>query len=261
MIDANLRLCYPHLPDSSRENLLRENLRETGKNLTELGPFWLWPRQRVSALIVEQFDRDIFDQAIAKNKGVILAAPHTGAWELIQLFLASTHTMHFLYRPNRIASLDKPLLAARERFGGTAHPINRRGLSALVKALKAGEVIGILPDQEPAPENGVCVPLFGVPAYTMTFMANLASRTGAPVVFTVMERLRHGKGYRLRFLSPDKMLANADPEVSAAALNRCVERCIAISPAQYMWSYKRFKHTPAEFAPEYRRVPARRKSA
>lgn len=251
VIRANLKLCFPDISQSKQQTLRLQNLKETGKNLTELGAFWHWPKSRIEDLIVEQVGRDILENAISKNKGVILAAPHTGAWELIGLILSCNYPMHFLYRPSRISGLDKPLISARERFGAKCHPISRRGLSALVKALKQGGIIGILPDQVPALDHGVYAPLYGVPTYTMTFLSNLANRTGAPVIFTVMERLPNARGYRLHYLTPDEDLQSSNPEVSAAALNRCVEQCINIAPTQYMWSYKRFKRTPAEHAPNY----------
>ncbi len=224
--------------------MAKSNLRETGKNITELGPFWLWNRKQVQGLLIEEVGRPTFDAATAQGKGVIVASPHFGAWELAGLLLSIEAPIHFLYRPNRNSQLDQPVIASRERFGGKCYPITSRGLGGLVRALKKAETIAILPDQEPADDHGVFAPLYGVPAYTMTFMANLAQRTGAPVIFTAVERLPKGQGYRVHYFSPDDDLYHDDPERSAASLNRSVERCIDVAPDQYMWNYKRFKKTP-----------------
>lgn len=245
MIQRNLELCFPALPLADREKLAKKNMAETGKNITELGPFWCWSKKRIEQLVVQEIDRHILDDAITANKGVIVAAPHTGSWELIGLKLTCEQPMHFLYRPNKKPHRDETFIKARERFGGKCHPITPRGLAALVKALKKGGIIGILPDQEPAADAGVFAPFFDVPAYTMTFMSGLAARTDSPVVFAAMERLPGGKGYRLHYLQPDDKLYSEDPVVSSTALNECVERCINIAPAQYMWNYKRFRKVPA----------------
>lgn len=251
IIEQNLSLCYPDLNTKKRRQLVRDNLSETGKNLTELGPFWTWEKERVASLVVEQSGVEHLTQAMAQNKGVIIAAPHTGAWELIGLKLTAERPMHFLYRPGRKSNFDSLIINARERFGGKCYPITRRGLSSLVKALKRGEMIGILPDQEPAEEHGVFAPFFGHAAYTMTFVTNLAQKTGAPVVFAAMQRLDDDTGYRLHYFPADPALTNADPQIAAAALNRQVEQCIAVAPQQYMWNYKRFRKSPPGTARRY----------
>lgn len=244
IIEQNLSLCYPDLSEENRRHRVRKNLSETGKNLTELGPFWTWRKERVASLVVRQSGIEHLNQARAQQKGVIIAAPHTGAWELIGLKLTTEHPMHFLYRPGRKSNFDSLIINARERFGGKCYPITRHGLSALVKALKRGEMIGILPDQEPAEEHGVFAPFFGQAAYTMTFVTNLAQKTGAPVVFAAMQRLEDHTGYHLHYFPADPALTDADPQIAAAALNRQVEQCIAIAPEQYMWNYKRFRKSP-----------------
>lgn len=250
-IDRNLSLCYPSLNPAERATMVRSNMIETGKNLTELGVFWHWPKARIKNLVIEESNRQLLDDALAKNRGVIIAAPHSGAWELIGMRLTCDTPMHFLYRPNKKSHLNQLILSARERFGGKCYPITARGLSSLVRALKKGGIIGILPDQEPGDDHGVFAPFFGVPAYTMTFLSGLARKTGSPVVFAVMERLPAAGGYRLHYLPADDDIANTDPEIAGAALNRCVEQCVEIAPTQYMWNYRRFRKRPENSDPVY----------
>jgi len=248
----NLQLCYPHLQAAEHRALTKTNLFETGKNITELGAFWYWSKDKVTQLRQDETGREIFDAAKSSGKGVIVASPHFGAWELAGLLLSIEAPIHFLYRPNRNTDLDAPVIASRERFGGKCHPITGRGLAQLVRALKRGELIAILPDQEPLQDHGVFAPFYGNPAYTMTFMANLARKTGAPVVFTAVERLPAGRGYHVHYLQADDELYSEDAELSAAALNRCIERCIELAPQQYMWNYKRFRKSPPGTESRYR---------
>jgi len=245
VVEQNLTLCYPELGDQERAILVKNNLAETGKNLTELGAFWFWQRDKVSSLIRGESGTEHLLAALAEKKGVIVAAPHMGAWELIGLKFTADRPMHFLYRPGRKPAFDNLIIGARERFGGKCYPITRRGLSALVRALKQGEMIGILPDQEPADEHGVFAPFFKHQAYTMTFLSNLAQKTGAPIIFAAMQRLPDNTGYHLHYFPSDRDLVSTDPQIAASALNRLVQKCIEIAPEQYMWNYKRFKKTPA----------------
>lgn len=242
--ERNIALCYPQLDPAARRKLTRQNLLETGKNITELSAFWHWKKEKILKIHADTVGRDLYDAAQQQGKGVIVASPHFGAWELAGLLLSIEAPIHFLYRPNRNSAIDEPVISARERFGGACHPITSKGLGKLVRALKKAETIAILPDQEPARDHGVFAPLYGVPAYTMTFLANLAKRTGAPVIFTAAERLPKGQGFRIHYLKAEDDLYDDNPEIAAAALNHSVERCIDIAAAQYMWNYKRFRKRP-----------------
>ncbi len=250
-IDRNLSLCFPTRSLADRKVMARQNMVETGKNLTELGIFWHWSKPRIKQLVIEETNRHLLDEALAKQRGVIIAAPHSGAWELIGMRMTCDNPMHFLYRPNKKSHLNQLILSARERFGGKCYPITARGLSSLVRALKKGGIIGILPDQEPGDDHGVFAPFFGVPAYTMTFLSALARRTESPVVFAVMERLPGAKGYRLHYIRAEDDIAHQDTAIAGAALNRCVEQCVQIAPAQYMWNYRRFRKRPDNTEPLY----------
>ena len=119
------------------------------------------------------------------------------------------------------------------------------GVRTLYRRLAAGGVVGILPDQKPRHGEGVLAPFFGVPAATMVLLPRLAERTGASVLFSFVERLPRGAGYRLHFLPAPAAIADRDLDVACAALNRSVEDCVRLAFAQYQWSYKRYPADPA----------------
>jgi len=70
-------------------------------------------------------------------------------------------------------------------------------------------------------------------------------RTGATVLFAFAERLADGIGYRLHILPAPDGIADPDLATAVAALNRGVEECVRIAPAQYQWHYKRYSKRPA----------------
>jgi KDO2-lipid IV(A) lauroyltransferase len=244
VISCNLDMCLPTLAPAEKQRIARSNLAETGKNFTELGAFWCWRREQVIELVKHEHSREVLDRAMAVGKGVIVAAPHMGSWELIGLHLTCRHPMHFLYQPGKHPQIDAVVIAARERFGGKCHAISRGGMKNLVAALKRGEIIGVLPDQEPADQSGVFADFGASPAYTMTFLGNLARRNRTPVVFAAMRRLPRGAGYELHYLQPGDDLYSKDSIAAATELNRCVQRCIDLAPDQYMWNYKRYRRAP-----------------
>lgn len=240
----NLALCFPDMSEAERTRLERQSLIETGKTLTEAGPLWRWPRERLLEIPRETPGLDAVEQARADGHGIILLGPHIGAWELVGLQASIRWPMTSLYKPPKQKAMDAPMREARERLGATLVPTDASGVKALLQALKRGEVIGILPDQEPTEGQGVFAPFLGQPAYTMVLASRLIGRSNAKAFFTFAERLPRGQGFRLHFIPAEDDFYSADMETSAAALNRGVEACIRIAPAQYQWSYKRFRNRP-----------------
>ncbi|MFZ1324810.1 MAG: lysophospholipid acyltransferase family protein [Candidatus Contendobacter sp.] len=243
----NLELAFPELAPATRQRLLRRTLIETGKLLLELGPLWQWRGERVLALVREPVaHEDVLAAAVRAQRGVILVTPHLGAWEMAGLYYSSRYPLTILYRTSRLG-LDKLSCQGRGRLGGRVVSVERSGLRALLTALRAGEVLGILPDQDAGgvgDGESLFVPFFGIPVSTMTLVSRLARKTGAPVFLTWVERLAHGQGYRLQLRTLPEVTAAASLEESVAALNRGVEAAVRTLPTQYLWVYKRFKTRP-----------------
>ncbi|MGC9455947.1 MAG: lysophospholipid acyltransferase family protein [Halothiobacillaceae bacterium] len=242
----NIARCLPELTPKAREALVRESLIQTGKTLTETGPLWRWPMDRLQPLIREVVGREHLDQAMARGRGAILLGPHIGAWELGGLYSALLYPTTILYRPPRQPELEEAVRKARARFGANLVPAGHRGVRALLAALKRGELVAILPDQEPRFGQGVFAPFFGQPAYTLSLVASLLRRTGAVAVMGYVERLPAGAGYRLHYLPAPEALDDPDPVTAATALNRGVEQCVRALPEQYQWSYRRFRRAERE---------------
>ena len=244
----NIRRCLPQWPTDEQEKLVRDSLIETGKAITEAGPLWLWPEERILPLVKEIRGREHLDQAMQSGRGAILLGPHLGAWELGGLYSDRLYPATILYRSPRQPELESLMVEARSRFGAQLVPANTRGVRALLTALRQQQLVAILPDQEPRFGQGVFAPFFGHPAYTLTLVASLLRKTGAKAVYGFMERLPRGQGYRLHYLPAPDGLDAEDPVEAATALNRGVENCVRRLPAQYQWSYRRFRTRPAKTA-------------
>lgn len=240
----NLRVCFPELGESERRELLLESLAEDGRAFLELGAFWLRGRDRVLGLVKDVEGADNLERALADGRGVIVAAPHMGAWELLGLWLSTQAEMATLYRPPHDQRFEELLTAHRGRFGARQIAADRRGVRRLIEALGRGAIVGILPDQQPNEGQGVFAPFFGVQALTMKLLPRLAQRTGAPVVFAWAERLPRGRGFVIHLDEPWRVDPGAPIEDAAAEMNRRVERVAREKPQQYQWGYKRFAHRP-----------------
>jgi len=240
----NIQICFPSWSQQQREKLLKNSLVEFAKTLTEIAPLWNWDKNKVLETLSVS-NKEIMQEAIDSKKGVIFLTPHLGCWEIAGLYLGQHIPVTTLYQQPKIASLDSLTRVARERSGATLVDTSRRGIMALLKALKSGQSVGILPDQTPkALNSGVFVPFFGLPALTMNLIASLSNKSDAMIVVGFAERKHKGQGYHLHLLRGNPRISHPDPIIAASALNKQVEELILMAPEQYQWSYKRFKKVP-----------------
>lgn len=237
---VNLEIARPGLPAAAREAMLREAMVEAGKSVTEIIKVWGGGARRSLGLVREVRGAELFDAALAAGKGVIIAAPHLGCWELLNYWLCSRTPMAILYRPPRIAAIEQLLRKVRGSLAPEQVRAEGAGVRTLYKRLAGGGTVGILPDQKPRAGDGQVAPFFGRPALTMVLLPRLAARTGATVLFAFAERLPHGEGFRIHLLPAPDDLANADLELACGALNHGVESCVERAFAQYQWQYKRY---------------------
>lgn len=237
---VNLSIARPGLAPAARAALLREVMAEGGKSGAEIVKVWGAGAERALGLVREVRGGDLLDAALAEGRGVIIAAPHLGCWELLNYWLCSRTPMAILYRPPRFPAVEQLLRKVRGALAPEQVRAEGAGVRALYKRLAAGGAVGILPDQKPRAGEGEFAPFFGRDALTMVLLPRLASRTGAAVLFAFAERLPHGAGFRIHLLPAPAGLDDADPRQACAALNRGVEACVEVAFAQYQWHYRRW---------------------
>jgi KDO2-lipid IV(A) lauroyltransferase len=110
----------------------------------------------------------------------------------------------------------------------------------MIKALKKGESVGLLPDQVPPQGMGLMAPFFGRAAYTMTLSARLIQQTGATVLLAWGERLPWGCGFRVH-VRPLGVALPADLLAATTVINQAMETLVRQCPGQYLWGYARYK--------------------
>ncbi|WP_205203548.1 lysophospholipid acyltransferase family protein [Azonexus hydrophilus] len=220
---------------------------ESGKQMLELARIWLRPLEEANALVVEVVGRDCLDAALAEGRGVLFLTPHLGCFEITAQYLSSFGDITVLYRPPKSAAAQELIQTGRKRARLHLAPADLSGVRALIKALKKGQMVGMLPDQAPKTGEGVWLDFFGRPAYTMTLAARL-SETGATTLLTWGERLPQGRGYRIHFQPLTPPLSGTTQE-RAQQINHAVEALVRQCPAQYLWGYNRYKRPRGAEAP------------
>ena len=253
--EVNVALCFPQMPPEERRRFVRRALIENACTLLESPRAWLRDPDRLLERIDPQDGERWIRELLARGKGLVFAAPHLGNWEMGVHFLTRTTPTTVLYRPPRQQVLESVMVHGRGRDLARVVPTDASGIRALYQALGRGEAIAVLPDQQPKEEGSAAVfaPFFGQETLTMTLLSRLARKTGAAVLFVFVERLPRGRGFRMHWVPAPDGVADADPRVAATALNLGVERCVAICPTQYQWTYRRFKKRPGRLRSPYRR--------
>lgn len=212
-----------------------------GRMVSELPRLWL------GAAAHCEWENDIcVDKAYASGRGVVFLTPHLGCFEITAQALAARYAQRHgpltvLYRPARQAWLARLMLQARDRPGLVTAPTNLAGVRQMIRSLRNGHAVGLLPDQVPPDGMGVWAPFFGRDAYTMTLSARLAQQTGATILLLWGERLGWGRGFRLHFRELNEALSS-DLDAAVVQVNQAMERLIRECPAQYLWGYARYKH-------------------
>lgn len=245
----NLQLCFPGLSTAQRRRLAFDAMVHYARNALETGITWRWSKSRFDRLFLEPVAYEHFQSALDSGRGVVFLAPHYGAWEMLGLKM-SAELGATLYKPGSDPDIERLLVANRERFGAQLVPANRRGLKKLMDGLRGGQAVAVLPDQEPRLGDGRFAPFFEVPALTGVLVPRLLQRTGALAVFAVCVRRPRGR-YQVHIVPAEQGIYSEDMDVALAALNRGVEQCIAIDPAQYLWAYKRFRAHPQGSSANY----------
>ena len=221
-----------------------------GRMAVETAGLWRTPDAVVLARLKVVDGWDAVLAAHEAKRGVIFLTPHMATFEIASLFIGSQMPLTVMFRPPRVAWAEPMMRAGRDRMQIKSEPAEMSGIRAMLKALRRGDAIGLLPDQVPDPGKGgegVWAPFFGRPAYTMTLVQKLAKTTGALVVLVGCVRLRDAAGYRIVFtpLAP----FSDDVVTAAGELNAAVEAAIALAPEQFLWSYNRYKAHAGAGAP------------
>lgn len=241
----NLHNAWRAHPEVELQQVLKANVGEAGKGVAEL--FWMWRRPvgQVVASVQACHGWERVEAALAQGKGLILLTPHIGCFEVIPQYICAQMPMTVMYRVPKFAWLDRMMREGRQRGQMKLARADIGGVRTLLKALKRDEVIGLLPDQVPGNGEGEWANFFGRPAYTMTLVSRLVESSGAPVLMCYAERLPQGKGYVIRFI-PIPLSAGVSLTL---AINASVENVVMACPAQYLWSYNRYKIPRSANAP------------
>jgi KDO2-lipid IV(A) lauroyltransferase len=227
---------------------VRGAIAQAGRLMLELPYLWMRPPESSILHKVRWQGDELLLEAHQQNRGIVFLQPHMGCFEVTgqayaERFASEKRSVTLLFRQARKPWLRELVSTARLRPGVGAAPANLAGVRQMLRALRQGQAVGLLPDQVPPEGLGVWALFFGRPAYTMTLGARLVQQSGATLLLVWCERLPWGRGYVIHVAKPTEPLPSAQtPQAESAALiNREMEGLILQCPQQYLWGYNRYK--------------------
>lgn len=243
IVARNLELCFAQLPFVERQRLMQENFESTGIAFFEMAMSWWWPKARLARLAhVEGLEH--LRAAQAAGEGAILMAAHFTTLEIGAALLGQLHTIDGMYREHDNPVFDFVQRRGRERHNPDSLAVEREDVRGMLKLLRKGRAIWYAPDQDYGARQSLFVPLFGIPAATVTATSKFAKLGKARVVPFTQQRLAGGKGYRLVVHPPLAGFPGDTEEADCLRINQWVEQAIIDCPQQYLWAHRRFKSRP-----------------
>ena len=225
-------------------------IAHAGRQSLELPKIWLRPLEETAARVVKITGWELVEAATQAGKGIVYLTPHLGCFEITAQYLSTHAPITVLYRPPKQAWMQTMIEAGRARAQLRIAAADLTGVRALLKALKKGEAVGMLPDQAPKVGEGRWMNFFGKPAYTMTLAARL-TESGAAAIMVWAERLPGGAGYHFHLQLPTKPIVGTTEE-RAQQISDEIEHLIRQCPEQYLWGYNRYKKPRGVEAPPER---------
>jgi Kdo2-lipid IVA lauroyltransferase/acyltransferase len=191
-----------------------------------------------------------FQQAQARGKGVLVATGHFGNWEL------SAFAHAYLVAPMQIVvrPIDNPridaLVESRRELSGNRAIAKKDAARGIMRALREGDAVGVLIDQNTTPNQGVFIDFFGVKACAGSAFVKLAHHSGAAVVPGYALWSDKERRYVLHFEPAVEM--TGDVQQDTQQVHSRLEAAIRKHPDQWLWIHRRWKTRPPGEGPIYR---------
>lgn len=241
---GNIKACFPELSGEEQEQLIRETFISNAIGYIENTIGWWRPLEPYFEKL-EVHGRHHLDQALGREKGVLLVGGHFSIMDFAGPLVHHVTTFNYMYRPQNNKLLDAFIERHRRRY--SYKKFTKRELHDMNAFIKEGNLVWYGPDQDVGvgPKRGIFAPFFGVPAATLTTPAWIARETGCTVLQISQFREKNGV-YSVHFSPILEGFPSDDELENATRINKGLEDAIRIHPEQYLWLHRRFKTRPED---------------
>lgn len=247
---TNLRLCFSHWSPSQRRQVARQVFVAFAQSWLDRG--WLW--HAPEAVLRQRLCLSDPQAVLVSDEPTVLFAPHfvglDAGWT--RLALEPHLRLQTIYTQQSNPAVDRWVKAGRARLGQVTLYQRVDGVKRLIKSMRDGTWLYLLPDMNFGTEESIFVPFYGVPAATVPSLPRFAALAQARVV-PIVTRMTP-QGYEVRVLPAWRDYPSADVQADTAWMNLRLQDWIDGQPEQYFWVHQRFKSRPPGEPPLYERA-------
>ncbi len=223
------------------EQMTRDTAKALGMTLVEAALI-AWRKDRRLIDKLSSVDESFYEvkRLMEAGQNIVFLTPHIGNFEVAVKYFAYHLPMNIqiLYKPSKDPVIEEIMLSGRTENNITPVPTTRKGVISLIKHLKNGGCIGVLPDNVASGGDGEWVKFFGQDVYATSLAAKICQMPNTHVV--IVQNLRTKTGFSSKCI-PFKPSNNETHDIMQE-LYSAIELLVREAPEQYYWSYDRFRH-------------------
>ncbi len=184
-----------------------------------------------------------WDEAMARGRGVVVAASHTGNWDLAACAMAARAPLLVVTKHLSATGIDQFWQEARARRGVMLAP-GEGAMKSAQAVLRKGGAVAMMIDQVPPSERGaVRAEFLGGVAFVDRGPATLAARERAPLVVAACRREPGGDHimHVLRVLDPPARPGREWIDAATVEATRALDGFVRAYPSQWLWMHRRWR--------------------
>jgi len=242
---ANLRIAFPPMADSQARLIVKRMLRNLARNAVEFIRFPLMSKDRILSMVSID-NAELVARLASERRGAIAISAHLGNWELLPAAVAAMgYVISVVARRIYYYKFEELLRGTRRAAG--VRVVYRDEPKEILRALRDGHFLGILPDMDIVKLDSVYVEFFGRLALTPTGPVALALRTGVPLVPAFIVRNADGT-HTVHVEEPLALIRTGDMQkdllLNTIRATKRIEAIVRQYPDQWMWMHRRWQHQP-----------------
>ncbi|MBN2712418.1 MAG: lysophospholipid acyltransferase family protein [Planctomycetes bacterium] len=235
------------MTDEKATGVAREMYAHFGNMLAEFVRIPTMNESNLAEHIDWNGNDDRIRELLAEGNGLIFATGHIGNWEITGIAgKLAGFSVGAVARPLDNPLIDRYIRSIRESSGNEIWD-KFGAMKKAVRTIRDNKAFGILVDQD-AGQRGIFIPFFGINSSTIPTVADLALRTGAPIVTIANHRAGSPMHFRMTMRGPIRINKEADQDEERVRvlgeINSQLEEIISEEPAQWLWLHRRWKTRP-----------------
>ncbi|MDG1960798.1 MAG: hypothetical protein P8I50_01215 [SAR86 cluster bacterium] len=234
---VNLALCFPNLPKTEQQKLLRDNFLYLGRSFIETGIAWFWSNKKIQSQINYKIIGLDLLLPSDSNKGNLIIFKHSQHLELDARLLAMNAPMYGVSRSHNSASMNK--IQDKGRLSSLKDTADKNNPRKFMKWLKSGKNVLYAIDQDYGWDHSVKLKFFQQEAATITTTKKILDATDSNLLFINSFYANNELILEIESIN----CLELDSTTLAQKINDIMEERILQHPAEYLWIHRRFKST------------------